>query len=264
MTRVQACECPIRTLNSDILNSELSLHPHGGGPNETDPSSRSRSFSPLLAGCHHGDRQRRLRPGRAWRPPRQIRGLPQVDRPFPIGQVTDSFWETQQTNAEAADFIFYDHEFRGNTAELAPGAKKHLEQVALRLEHVPFPVVIEESPHRRPARARPGPAADDRRAARPPRRGQCRGARRRRQRLPRRLHRHEAEGAYYNGSSTRTRLRRRRRPPLRRLRRRLSVGKPDDQAVPVVSEPQTDAHDPQRDWQSNHASSPTPDHWSGL
>ena len=41
----------------------------------------------------------------------------------------------------------YDHEFAGNTAQLAPGAKRHLEQVALRLEHVPFPVVIEQSPH---------------------------------------------------------------------------------------------------------------------
>jgi hypothetical protein len=72
---------------------------------------------------------------------------PSYDRPFPLGQVTDSFWETQQTNAEAADFTFFDHEFKGNTAELAPGAKKHLMQVALRLEHVPFPVVVEESPH---------------------------------------------------------------------------------------------------------------------
>lgn len=72
---------------------------------------------------------------------------PQADRPFPLGQVTDSFWETQQTNAEAADFIFYDHEFRGHTAELSPGAKRHLEQVAMRLEHVPFPVVIEQSLH---------------------------------------------------------------------------------------------------------------------
>ena len=72
---------------------------------------------------------------------------PKYDRPFPLGQVTDSFWETQQTNAEAADFIFYDHEFVGHTAHLAPGAKRHLEQVALRLEHVPFPVVIEQSPH---------------------------------------------------------------------------------------------------------------------
>lgn len=72
---------------------------------------------------------------------------PPTDRPFPLGQVTDSFWETQQTNAEAADFVFYDHEFERDTANLAPGAKKKLMSVALRLEHVPFPVVIEESPH---------------------------------------------------------------------------------------------------------------------
>ncbi len=59
---------------------------------------------------------------------------PPHDRPFPVGQVTDAHWETQQTNAEAADFIFYDHEFRydatGNhvdTAQLSPLAKKHLE-----------------------------------------------------------------------------------------------------------------------------------------
>jgi hypothetical protein len=102
-----------------------------------------------LAGCHHCGRNE-CGPGAGhgggwfWN---RNQNLPQVDRPFPVGQVSDSFWETQQTNAEAADFIFYDHEFRGNTAELAPGAKKHLEQVALRLEHVPFPVVIEESPH---------------------------------------------------------------------------------------------------------------------
>ena len=56
-------------------------------------------------------------------------------------------WETQQTNAEAADFIFFDHEFTGQTAQLAPGAKPHLEQVAMRLEHVPFAIVIEQSPH---------------------------------------------------------------------------------------------------------------------
>jgi hypothetical protein len=74
-------------------------------------------------------------------------GAPPYDRPFPVGQVTDSIWETQQTNAEAADFVFYDHEFRDDTAELTPGAKRHLESVAMRLEHVPFPVVIERSMH---------------------------------------------------------------------------------------------------------------------
>ena len=77
---------------------------------------------------------------------------PPHDRPFPVGQVTDSHWETQQANAEAADFIFYDHEFRYDTtkhvdtAQLSPLAKKHLAEVALRLEHVPYPVVIEELP----------------------------------------------------------------------------------------------------------------------
>jgi hypothetical protein len=67
------------------------------------------------------------------------------DRVFPLGQVTDSHGETQQANAEAADFIFFDHEFVGESANLAPGAKRHLEEVALRLPHVPFPIVIEQS-----------------------------------------------------------------------------------------------------------------------
>jgi hypothetical protein len=74
---------------------------------------------------------------------------PGYDRPFPLGQVTDSIWETQQTNAEASDFVFYDHEFVNDTAELAPAAKHKLMQVALRLEHVPFPVVVEQSPENR-------------------------------------------------------------------------------------------------------------------
>jgi hypothetical protein len=74
---------------------------------------------------------------------------PGFDRPFPLGQVTDSIWETQQTNAEASDFVFYDHEFTGDTAELAPAAKDKLMQVAMRLEHVPFPVIVERSPENR-------------------------------------------------------------------------------------------------------------------
>jgi len=87
----------------------------------------------LAAGCFHHN----TTGGR--------RGGPPYDRPFPLGAVTDAHWETQQTNAEAADFIFYDHEFTGDTAELAPGGKKHLAEVAMRLEHVPFPVAVEQS-----------------------------------------------------------------------------------------------------------------------
>jgi len=75
--------------------------------------------------------------------------VPGFDRPFPLGQVSDAFWETQQTNAEAADFIFFDHDFRGDTPALTPAATNKLEQMALRLEHVPFPVIVEQSPDNR-------------------------------------------------------------------------------------------------------------------
>lgn len=83
----------------------------------------------LLAGCHSNDSN------------------PPYDRPYPIGQVTDAHWETQQTNAEAADFVMFEHEFVKDSTELAPGAKRHLESIAMRLEHVPFPVVIEQIPY---------------------------------------------------------------------------------------------------------------------
>jgi hypothetical protein len=75
------------------------------------------------------------------------RTYPPHDRPFPVGQVTDAHWETQQTNAEASDFVFFEHEFVKDQAALAPGGKRHLEQLALRLDHVPFPVVIEQTPY---------------------------------------------------------------------------------------------------------------------
>lgn len=88
----------------------------------------------LLVGCHTPKVSHEAKMG------------PAYDRPFPLGQVTDSHWETMQTNAEAADFIFYDHEFVGQTEQLTPLGRKHLLSVALRLEHVPFPIVVEESP----------------------------------------------------------------------------------------------------------------------
>lgn len=72
-------------------------------------------------------------------------GGPAYDRPFPLGQVSDAHWETQQTNAQASHFIFYDHEFEGKTAALTPAGKQHLLQVAVRLPHVPYPIVVEQS-----------------------------------------------------------------------------------------------------------------------
>lgn len=66
-----------------------------------------------------------------------------ADRPEPVGQNSATFWRTEQI--EAMDFVFWDHEFAGETNDLVPGAKRHLEEVALRLPHVQFPVVIEQS-----------------------------------------------------------------------------------------------------------------------
>ena len=61
----------------------------------------------VAVGCHSQPRA----------PKEQTLGPP-YDRPFPLGQVTDAHWETQQTNAEAADFIFYDHEFEGRNSRM--------------------------------------------------------------------------------------------------------------------------------------------------
>ncbi|MBQ9456307.1 MAG: hypothetical protein Q4A17_12710 [Thermoguttaceae bacterium] len=71
--------------------------------------------------------------------------MPPYDRPFPLGHVSDAFWETQQTNAEAADFILYDYEFVETSATLTPMGRDHMTQIARRLPHVPFPIVIEMS-----------------------------------------------------------------------------------------------------------------------
>jgi hypothetical protein len=87
----------------------------------------------LATGCH-------------WNAPScEAKRGPAYDRPFPLGQVSGAHWEAQQTNAEAADFVFYDHEFVGETTELNPAGQKHLMSVAVRMEHVPFPVVVEQS-----------------------------------------------------------------------------------------------------------------------
>lgn len=99
----------------------------------------------LLAGCHCSDSYTGSRDGRG-RPT-----SPPYDRPFPLGQVTDAHTDTQETNAEAYKFILYDHEFRESetksgtkTTTLTPDGKKHLMQIAVRIQQVPFPVVIEE------------------------------------------------------------------------------------------------------------------------
>ena len=159
----------------------------------------------------------------AWRPARSYRG-PAADRPFPLGP------GDRLLLGDAADqrrggrlHLLRPRVPRQTRPNWLPARKKHLEQVALRLEHVPFPVVIEESPHN----ARPE-LDQARRQTIVEQLGRL-GLANVEERVvvanafPEGYTGIEAEGAYYN--RPRQRLRRRRRPPLRRLRRRVSVGR---------------------------------------
>ena len=62
---------------------------------------------------------------------------------LPLGSTVRAHDQVMQTNAEGADFIFYRHEFVGQTAELTPDGKDHLLEVAARMRSAPFPVIIE-------------------------------------------------------------------------------------------------------------------------
>lgn len=64
----------------------------------------------------------------------------------PLGTISDSIWQNQEHNAEASEFVVYQHEFQLNGARLNTNGEDHLKQIALRLsEGQNFPVVIERS-----------------------------------------------------------------------------------------------------------------------
>ncbi len=63
--------------------------------------------------------------------------------PLPLGAVVDPHWHQMVTNAEASDFVIYEHEFIGTTAQLNQRGQDHVKQIARRMADVPFPVVIE-------------------------------------------------------------------------------------------------------------------------
>jgi len=66
-----------------------------------------------------------------------------VESPLPLGAVTDPHWHAMVTNAQSSDFVIYQHEFIGATAQLNQLGQDHVKQIARRLADVPFPVVIE-------------------------------------------------------------------------------------------------------------------------
>jgi hypothetical protein len=66
---------------------------------------------------------------------------------LPLGKVNEAWYYEMQTNAEAVDFIVYQLDFVGQTAELTSDGKDHVLEIASRMRSAPFPVVIERTPN---------------------------------------------------------------------------------------------------------------------
>ncbi len=64
----------------------------------------------------------------------------------PLGDISDSYWQQQESGAEADDFVVHQHEFHADSARLNEGGRNHLIQIATRLragEH--YPIIVEAS-----------------------------------------------------------------------------------------------------------------------
>lgn len=61
-------------------------------------------------------------------------------------QTVDPFFMKQEENAEASDFVIYEHEFQGNTVRLNADGEDHLRSIADRLmQGQNYPVIVERS-----------------------------------------------------------------------------------------------------------------------
>jgi len=65
--------------------------------------------------------------------------------PKPLGMISDDHWRMQESNAEASDFVIYEHEWTSNSTNMNDAGKEHLKQIAVRAAEVPFPILIERS-----------------------------------------------------------------------------------------------------------------------
>ncbi|MEO8493461.1 MAG: hypothetical protein ABI614_00210 [Planctomycetota bacterium] len=64
----------------------------------------------------------------------------------PLGSISDDVWRAQEHNAEASDFVLYQHEFKLNEVRLNTAGEDHVKQIAERISNGDnFPVVIERS-----------------------------------------------------------------------------------------------------------------------
>lgn len=66
-------------------------------------------------------------------------------RPLPLGTHVDPWFQAQESNAEAIDFVVREHEWMGNSALLTEAGKDHVKQIAARANQQVFPILIEPS-----------------------------------------------------------------------------------------------------------------------
>lgn len=68
-----------------------------------------------------------------------------IPEQLPLGVINRAHYQAMETNAEAVDFILYDHDFVLNTAELTSDGKDKILEIAARMRSAPFPVIVERS-----------------------------------------------------------------------------------------------------------------------
>ena len=74
--------------------------------------------------------------------------LPCAEPPPPLGSVTvDPFFQKQEENGEASDFVIYEHEFIEDSNRLNASGENHLRQIAARAPGLPYAIILEESSH---------------------------------------------------------------------------------------------------------------------
>lgn len=67
--------------------------------------------------------------------------------PPPLGYTTDPIWQTQEANAEASDFVVYEHEFEERQGiRLNEDGEDHVKEIAARISKGQnFPVIVQRS-----------------------------------------------------------------------------------------------------------------------
>lgn len=70
--------------------------------------------------------------------------------PAPLGTLSNQFWRLQEHNAEASDFVVYEHEWEMDGTRLNWQGEDHVKQIAARLHAgVHYPVLVERCRHAR-------------------------------------------------------------------------------------------------------------------